>query len=130
MARDGSGASGSPADFDFDRLASISDGDDSFEREIARDYLIQARELVSRMTVSLDRGDAPALRRDAHKLKGSSRTIGAEGLGAIGADLERLAGGPDLAATSAAIARGQSCLVTTERRLDEYFGSDGYRKAA
>jgi two-component system sensor histidine kinase EvgS len=130
MARDGSGASGSPAEFDFDRLASISDGDDTFEREIARDYLAQARELVTRMGVSLERGDAPALQRDAHTLKGSSRTIGAEGLGSIGAEIERLAAGPDPTATRAALARGQSCLVATEQRLDDYFGTDDYRKAA
>ena len=39
--------------------------------------------------------DAPRLKRCAHSLKGSSISVGAQDLGALAAEIERLAGNPE-----------------------------------
>ena len=130
MAADGSGASGSPAEFDFERLASISGGDADFEREIAGEYLAQSRQLLVQISQAIESGDAATLQRAAHTLKGSSRTVGAEGLGAISAELETNGSLADPATTAELLARAQAGLASTARQLDEYFGTDAYRKAA
>ena len=130
METDGPGASGSPVGFDFERLASISGGDVEFEREVAAEYLAQSRQLLVQIAQSIESGDTATLRRAAHTLKGSSLTVGAEGLGAIGAELERNAGRTEPAPMSELLARAQAGLATTERLLDDYFGTDAYRKVA
>jgi HPt (histidine-containing phosphotransfer) domain-containing protein len=130
MAAHGHGASGSPMAFDLERLASISGDDAEFERELAGEYLAQTRKLLVQIAQSIESGDAATLRRDAHTLKGSSLTVGAEGLGAMGAELERNAGQADPALLSEVLARAQAGLAAAERLLDEYFGTDAYRKAA
>ncbi len=130
MTVDDFGAGSSPAQFDFARLASISSGDAEFEREISGEYLAQSRQLLVQMAQAIASGDVATLRRAAHTLKGSSRTIGAEGLGAISAELERKGGPESPAATTANLARVEAGLAATERALDDYFGTDAYRKAA
>jgi HPt (histidine-containing phosphotransfer) domain-containing protein len=130
MAADGFGTSGSPAEFDLERLASVSGGDVEFERELAGEYLTQSRQLLLQVAQSIERGDAATLRRDAHTLKGSSLTVGAEGLGAIAAELERKGRAADLSSMAELLARAQASLAATEWRLDDYFGTDTYRKAA
>jgi len=130
MAANSFGTSGSPADFNFERLASISGGDAEFERELAGEYLAQSRQLLLQIVQSLETGDATTLRRSAHTLKGSSLTVGAEALGAIGAELERSGGPASPASTAEILARGHACLAATEQALDDYFGTNSYRKAA
>jgi HPt (histidine-containing phosphotransfer) domain-containing protein len=130
MTLNGDGARGPAANFDFSRLALISDGDKDFEREIAGEYLGQSRQLLAQISEAIRSGDAPALRQASHTLKGSSRTVGAEGLGELGAELEQIEGQLDPAATAEKLGRAQACLLATERRLDEYFGTDGYRNVA
>jgi len=130
MATNGSGTGGSPADFDFERLASISGGDAEFERELAGEYLAQSQQLLVQIAQSLKIGDGATLRRAAHTLKGSSLTVGAEALGALGAELERSGGPASPGSTLEILARAQACLVTTEQVLDDYFGTDSYRDAA
>ncbi len=115
--------------FDLARLAEISGGDAEFEREIAGEFLGQARELFEEAARALETCDAAALRRVAHTLKGSSRTVGADGLARLAAELEELAAESTQGAAPA-LARALSCLVSTERELDRYFGTDRYRKAA
>ena len=104
MTVDGFGAGNSPGEspteFDFARLVSISGGDADFEREIAGEYLTQTRQLLVQIAQAITSGDVATLRRAAHTLKGSSRTIGAEGLGEIAAELERLGGPTDMATTA------------------------------
>lgn len=130
MATNGSGTGGSPADFDFERLASISGGDAEFERELAGEYLAQSQQLLLQIAQSLEIGDGATLRRAAHTLKGSSLTVGAEALGALGAELERSGAAAGPGSTVEILARAQARLATTEQMLDDYFGTDSYRKAA
>jgi len=129
MARDGSEAGAAEAQFEHGRLGEISGGDAEFEREIAGEYVTQAWGLLAEIAAAIERGDPELLRRCAHTLKGSSRTIGANGVGEMAAQLEKLAGnaGP-LAATL--VGRIRTALTSTQQILDRYFGSDAYRRAA
>ena len=127
MVDEGGGAPA--AKFDLARLAEISGGDVEFEQEIAGEYLAQARELCEQAARALETHDAVALSRAAHTLKGSSRTVGAEGVAQLAAELEASAADSTQAAASS-LARARACLVASERELDRHFGTDRYRKAA
>jgi len=129
MARDGWEAGAADAQFEHGRLSEISGGDAEFEREIAGEYVTQAWGLLAEISAAIERGDPELLRRSAHTLKGSSRTIGARGVAEMAAQLEKLAGhaGP-LAATL--VGRISTALTSTQQILDHYFGSDAYRRAA
>src|SRR5262249_52748030 len=122
-------AGASEARFERGRLKEISGGDAEFEREIAGEYVTQAWALVAEITSAIERGDTEPLRRAAHTLKGSSRTIGAEGVAELSAQLEKLAGQPGPLVTTL-VGRIRGALTGTQQFLDRYFGSDAYRRAA
>jgi HPt (histidine-containing phosphotransfer) domain-containing protein len=129
MVEDDAGAGPPSARFDRARLAEISDGEIAFEHEIAGEYLAQAWGLIEEATRALEVRDATTLARIAHTLKGSSRTIGAEGVAELAAELE-IAASSSTQGTAPLLARVLACLVATERELDRTFGTDRYRKAA
>lgn len=129
MARDGSEAGASEVQFERGRLKEISGGDTEFEREIAGEYVTQAWALLAEITSAIERGDPEPLRRAAHTLKGSSRTIGAQGVADLAAQLEKLAGQPGPLVTTL-VGRIRGALTGTQQILDRYFGSDAYRRAA
>ena len=129
MVEDGAGASSPFTKMDFSHLAEISDGDTVFEKEIATEYLTQAWTLIETATRALERHDAVELHRIAHTLKGSSHTIGAEGVAELAAVLEAMAKS-STQGTASLLARTLACLVATERELNQHFGIEGDRKAA
>jgi len=130
MSRDGGRADASAAQFNARQLSEISGGDGEFEREIAREYLMQTAGLIDVMARALLAGDLEALRRAAHTLKGSSRTIGAEGIAVAAAELERTVDGALPTAVATDLAHVRMLLAATELWLDRKFGSDGFRSAA
>jgi len=130
MARDGFDPMASAAAFDFARLAEVSGGDGQFERELSREYIGQSWTLLAQIAGALERRDGGTLRRSAHTLKGSSRTIGAEGVAVVAALLERIADEPDRSPAPGMLERARRSLTATEQVLDRYFGSDEYRRAA
>ena len=130
MARDGFDPRTAAAEFDLARLAEVSGGDGEFERELSREYIGQAWTLLAQIAAALERRDLGTLRRAAHTLKGSSRTIGAEGVAVLAAHLERVADEPDLSPAPGMLERARHALTATELALDRYFGSDEYRRAA
>lgn len=127
MAMDGSGAP--EAQFERGRLHEISGGDAEFERELAGEYVTQAWALLAEIGSALERSDPELLRRSAHTLKGSSRTIGAQGVADLASQLEKLAGQAGPLATTL-VGRIRAALTSTQQILDRYFGSDAYRRAA
>ncbi len=118
------------ARFDVGRLTEISDGDRDFELELAGEFVSQARAMFGELTRAHERGDADALRRAALTLKGSSRTVGAEGVADAAAELERSAAEAGMASIAALLARTERLLLATEHALDRHFGTDEYRRAA
>jgi HPt (histidine-containing phosphotransfer) domain-containing protein len=125
-------AAGVPPDarFDTGRLVEISDGERDFELELAGEFVSQAWTLYGELTRAHETGDPSALRRAAHTLKGSSRTVGAEGVAEAAAELERAAAESGKATVAGLLARTQRLLVATERALDRHLGTDEYRRAA
>jgi HPt (histidine-containing phosphotransfer) domain-containing protein len=121
---------GSPsAQLDLERLLEISGGETEFEREIVAEYLEQTRALFQSARRALETNDAAVLRRVAHTVKGSSRTIGAEGVAALAAALEESIGDSP-AGVPALLERGLACLIATEQAFQQYFASDRGREAA
>ena len=114
---------------DLERLAEISSGEIEFEREIIAEYMEQAWGLFEEATRALEAKDAAALRRIAHTLKGSSRTIGADGVALAAATLEEAAA-ESTQGTAAVLGRAFACLTATERAFERYFREGRGREAA
>jgi PAS domain S-box-containing protein len=74
-----------------DQLREICDGDPLAEREILEAFVVSAPELLGRLEQSITAENASLLAAAAHALKGSSRAVGAETLGAACEQLEQLA---------------------------------------
>ena len=67
---------------------------------LIRNFLDRGGEGVAEARAAVESGDAETARKAAHKLKGSSRTLGAGLLGAVAAKVEDAAGEGDLAVAS------------------------------
>ena len=115
--------------FDPAQLQEISGGDSEFEREITSEYLVQAQGLITGIAHGLEGGDVAEIGRLAHTLKGSSRTIGAEAVATVCAELERAAGTGDLSPAAGMLARAERALGETRGRLADYFDSGATRRA-
>jgi PAS domain S-box-containing protein len=79
----------------LDRL----DGDSELLREVWQDYLDMVPGQVDQIARSLGEGDVRTLEREAHSLKSTSGSVGAQGLQEIARQLEVAASGGDLDAS-------------------------------
>jgi len=77
-----------PPPFDADVLASLTGGNDADLRALLADYLTSTREDLAVLDIARAAGDLPALTRQAHKLKGAARIVGALELAAAAERLE------------------------------------------
>jgi two-component system sensor histidine kinase EvgS len=77
-------------------LATIAGGDAQAERELMADYLDTTRRDVDALRKALEAGDAVALGREAHKIKGAARLVGTHELAAAAEALEAAARAQDL----------------------------------
>ncbi|GAA5002463.1 hybrid sensor histidine kinase/response regulator [Pseudoluteimonas lycopersici] len=66
-----------PPPFDENVLATLTGGNDADLRALLDDYLASTREDLAVLEAARIDGDLPALTRQAHKLKGAARTVGA-----------------------------------------------------
>jgi HPt (histidine-containing phosphotransfer) domain-containing protein len=80
-------------------------------------YFDQAAGLMTELTSAVGRGHAPAVRRAAHNLKGSSRTLGATRVGDVASDLEAAALDGDLSVAGELLDSLRSGLHETENAL-------------
>lgn len=117
------------AQLDLTRLSEISGGEAEFEREIVTEYMEQAWSLFDGATRALVAKDVAELRRAAHTIKGSSRTVGAEGVAGAAAALESAAT-TSTRGTPPLLGRVYACLVATEREFERYFREARGRDAA
>ena len=69
-------------------LADVTEGDTEFEEELAQSYIDASSEVMSTLRSAVQEADPQAVREAAHALKGSSRAIGADGMGAAAEILE------------------------------------------
>jgi HPt (histidine-containing phosphotransfer) domain-containing protein len=107
---------GVPSPFDPACLAEISDGDAEVEREILLAFRDSVREDSRTLELALADGDANEIRRRAHRIKGSSSTIGAAALAAAALAMERAGENQDLAAVAAC----QDALRTELANVEAY----------
>lgn len=74
----------------LERIREISDGDTEFETEIVNLFIDDQRERMQDVRAALNSGDAEALKKQAHAMKGASANIGANTLHQIASQLEKL----------------------------------------
>lgn len=80
-----------PPPVDLAVLESIAGGSSEAERELMRDYLQTTERDVATLRQALDQGDAPAVAREAHKIKGAAHLVGTSELAAAAAEIEAAA---------------------------------------
>ena len=118
----------SDAPLRVDRLRESCGGDPEIERELLGAFLSSAPELLARMASSITCGDAGRLAAAAHALKGSSRVVGAQTLGAACEELEMLGQRNDLARARQAVARAADELkrirAACRRRMESAVARD------
>jgi HPt (histidine-containing phosphotransfer) domain-containing protein len=104
-----------------DEFASTGDLDE-LERLI-RGFLDRGVGQIADMTAAAERGDADAIRDGAHKLKGSSRTLGATRAGAVAAAIEEAAAAGDVPAATRALPELEEVLALTRSAFAEAVAS-------
>ena len=87
---------GSAAAFDPDVLLNLLDGDREAVGEIVAEYAGDAPRQVAALREAVEAGDAEAVRRHAHTLKGASANVGAEALRAAAYEVEKAGAAGDL----------------------------------
>ena len=88
-ADEGAGVSSSSVPIDSQALKSVFGDDEETFREILGDFIEPATANVQEITDAADAGDAAAVGAAAHKLKSSSRSVGAYELGDLCFELEK-----------------------------------------
>jgi len=83
---DGDGAEGAP--LDLSALSSLFDGDADFIRQLLDEFLTSNRATLARLEAALAERAWDEVRQAGHKLAGSSRTVGARDLAAVGDAVE------------------------------------------
>jgi HPt (histidine-containing phosphotransfer) domain-containing protein len=114
--------------FNLAQLSEISGGDRKYELEILTEFLDQAEVQIADLRRAIEAGDAVAIGRTAHTLKGGSGTLGAEAVAAASGELEAIGESGDLSRAADALERAADALAATHAWLDEYFGRQ--RRAA
>jgi CheY-like chemotaxis protein len=84
-----------PPPFDESVLQALTGGDDADLRALLADYLASNREDLAGLATARAAGDLPALTRQAHKLKGAARIVGALELAEAAERLEQAARSDD-----------------------------------
>jgi len=105
-----------PPPFDENVLAALTGGNDADLRALLDDYLASTREDLAGLEAARAAGDLPAITRQAHKLKGAARTVGAEELAASAERLEAAGRDEDWSAVPPLVAD----VATAGERLQLY----------
>ncbi|MBB3190574.1 response regulator [Halomonas cerina] len=114
----------SPERLDWQAALDNLDGNTALLVEMVEIFLEECPQLMQAMETALDKGDAKALRRHAHTLKGSARVVGGQAAGKAAERLETLAkageldrAGPVLEALRQAVAELTPALESARRSL-------------
>ncbi|MBI4990308.1 MAG: PAS domain S-box protein [Rhodocyclales bacterium] len=98
-------------------LKSLIGDDDETVREFLGDYLVSTRLLSKELHAAQATGDAPQVGAIAHKLKSSSRSVGALALGDVCGELENAGRAGDKAAISKGMSRFEAALAVAETEI-------------
>ena len=80
----------------MERILDISHGDLDFERDLIDAFLTDVEQQLRVLASSVREGNGESVRREAHKLKGSGATVGADALKGLAWSLERMGANGDL----------------------------------
>lgn len=108
--------------FRVGRLLESCDDDDELAREVVADFLDTAPPLLARLVRAAEGGDAVRARLEAHSLKGSAQTLGAEALAGAGRDMEEAAKDGELSQAPRLLARIEAEMRRLRPRLEECLG--------
>lgn len=75
---------------DMDRINDATGGDEEFLAELVAIFLDDAQLRLEEIKGAVDSGDPSELKKTAHKLKGSSANMGANGLMNISKEMENM----------------------------------------
>lgn len=73
----------------LENLRDVLDGDPELLNELIDLFLVDAPALMQSLNAAVERQDAESLTQTAHSLKGSASNLGARGMAAVCAHLER-----------------------------------------
>ncbi len=104
------------APLDLGALTALFDGDDSFVVPLLGEFLSSNRATQARLEAALAVQDWDEVRQAGHKLAGSSRTVGAHALAAMGDAIERAALGGTVDGIGAMVVQAAAEL----RRIGDY----------
>jgi HPt (histidine-containing phosphotransfer) domain-containing protein len=85
---------------------------------LIRNFIRRGAEQVDAVAAAVPSGDAETARQAAHKLKGSSQTLGASGLGAVAGSIEGAARAGDLAGAAGAVQELEAVFAQTRTALE------------
>ncbi len=91
---------GAAVPVDLERIHDATGGDEEFLAELVSIFLEDAELRLTEIARALEAGDDGDLRRTAHKLKGSSANMGANGLAELAMSLEEATACPPEAVLS------------------------------
>jgi PAS domain S-box-containing protein len=112
--------SGSDKIFDFDRLHKSCGDDEEFEKEVLTVYLESAMKTLDELDDAIKAGDAAQIDLSAHGLKGSSRTLGAEAMGAACQELELIGKSANLDNAPETMMKIRNEFARLEQTLNEF----------
>jgi len=102
-------------------LIGVTAEDAGFIADLMRSYAADARQALERMHGYARVGDCAALAREAHRLKGSSGTVGAAQLARECLEIERAARGGTSRGLECNIGHAAAVLEATRGRMTEFF---------
>ncbi|MDQ1336873.1 MAG: hypothetical protein QG552_3823 [Thermodesulfobacteriota bacterium] len=104
-----------PSPFNMTHLNDITGGDGEFRQELLELFFKDAREQLSSMTKAIEEGDATALEKAAHAVKGAANKLGAERFGELALRLE-------MKGTSGSLEGAQDMLIELEAEFQQMKG--------
>lgn len=108
---------------DLSRIQETSDGDTEFEQELIEMYVDDAMEHLQAIASAHQAGDALAIKRAAHTLKGSSANVGAIAVQEIAAEIESLGGAEDLSGIAPHIPEINQAFEKVKAFFEDYFSN-------
>jgi len=107
-----------------ERLLESCDDDTELVQQVIEDFQTSGPRCLSRLSEALYVGDSPAVRLQAHSLKGICLTIGAVALAGTASSLEAGAKVGDLSGTPAMLSAAEQQLADLASRLSGYLASE------
>ncbi|MEM1025398.1 MAG: Hpt domain-containing protein [Myxococcota bacterium] len=111
------------AALDFKRVREAAGDDPEFIQELMELYLEDAAERLQELRAAVSNGSTDEVARSAHKLKGSSANVGAQGISDCAKTLEEMGKNGDLQGAEALVDRAQADLDLVKTELQTLLDS-------